>query len=73
MLEFALINYAISVLTDQKIIENIIKENGLNISNKPFVPVVPPNFVNPDSLLKMARLEPKEDRYYVESEDLYLI
>ena len=29
-MEFALINYAISVLTDQKIIENIIKENGLN-------------------------------------------
>jgi seryl-tRNA synthetase len=73
MLEYALANYAISVLTDRAIIENIIKEKWLNVSSKPFVPVIPPNFINPDVFLKMARLEPKEDRYFIESENLYLI
>lgn len=73
MLEYALANYAISLLTDQKIIDNIIRKNWLNVSNKPFMPIVPPNFINPDVFLKMARLDPKEDRYYIESENLYLI
>lgn len=73
MLEYALANYAISVLTDQEIIGDIIKKNWLKVSNKPFVPVIPPNFINPETFLKMARLEPKEDRYFVESENLYLI
>lgn len=73
LLEYALIQHATSVLMDQKILSDIIRENGLNVSDKPFIPVIPPNFINPDALLKMARLEPKEDRYYIESENLYLV
>jgi len=73
MLEYALANYATSILTDPKIIQQIVQDNNLEVSTKPFMPVIPPNFINPEVFLKMARLEPKEDRYYIESEDLYLI
>jgi seryl-tRNA synthetase len=66
MLEYALNNYAISVLTDPNIIEQIIQENHLEVSNKTFTPIIPPNFINPETFLKMARLEPKEDRYFID-------
>lgn len=38
-----------------------------------FVPIVPPIFIKPDVYQKMARLEPKEERYYIQSDDQYLI
>ncbi|OGN29723.1 MAG: serine--tRNA ligase [Candidatus Yanofskybacteria bacterium RIFCSPLOWO2_01_FULL_49_25] len=43
------------------------------IIKKGFVPVVPPIFIKPDVFQKMARLEPKEERYHIPSDDLYLI
>src|SRR3989344_1577235 len=43
------------------------------IIKRGFVPVVPPMFIKPDVYQKMARLEPKEERYYIPSDDLYLI
>src|SRR3989344_5630208 len=43
------------------------------IIKKGFVPVVPPIFIKPDVFKKMARLEPKEERYHIPSDDLYLI
>ena len=38
-----------------------------------FTPIVPPIFIKPDVFAKMARLEPKDERYYIPSDDLYLI
>ena len=43
------------------------------IIKKGFVPIVPPMFIKPDVYQKMARLEPKEERYYIPSDDMYLI
>lgn len=73
LLELALIQYAFSALTNKAIIEEIIKKNDLDLIAKPFIPVVPPVFIRPDVFQKMARLEPKEERYYIPSDDLYLI
>ncbi len=73
ILEFALVQYALSVLTDKKMIAKIIKSAKLNLEPKPFVAVVPPVMIKPDVLQKMARLEPREERYYIPSDDLYLI
>ncbi len=73
LMEFALIQYGFSVLTDEKLLKKIIKKAGLDIKPTPFIPVVPPVLIKPDVFQKMARLEPKEERYYIPSDDLYLI
>lgn len=73
ILEFALVQYCFSVLTDEKILEEIIKKNNLDVNTKSFIPIVPPVLIKKDALEKMARLEPREERYYIPSDDLYLI
>jgi len=73
ILEYALVQYAFSALTDKKILTKIIKDNKLKVESKPFIPIVPPVMIKPEVFKKMARLEPKEERYYIPSDDLYLI
>ena len=73
LLEFALVQYAFSVLTDKDILAKIIKDNKLKVEPNPFIPVVPPVMIKPDVFNKMARLEPKEEKYYIPGDDLYLI
>src|SRR3989344_948002 len=73
LMQFALIQFVLSVLTNEKMLKKIIKKNKLNISSKPFCAIVPPVFIRPDIFQKMGRLEPKDERYYIPSDDLYLI
>ena len=73
LLQFALIQLALNTLTNQSKLGAIISEAGLSVAPKPFSPIIPPVFIRPDVLDRMARLEPKEDRYYLESDDLYLV
>lgn len=73
LLEFALVQYALGVLTDQKIIESIANGVKTGYHSTPFVPVVPPVMIRPEVFARMGRLEPKEDRYYIPSDDLWLI
>ncbi len=73
LLQFALINYLLEIFTNGEILEKIVKEKNINISSKPFIPVIPPFMIKPNVYLKMARLLPKEDKYHLEVDDLYLI
>lgn len=73
LLQFALVQLVFSVLTEEKTLKKIIRKAGLNLEPKAFIPVVPPVFVKPEIMQKMARLEPKEERYYIPSDDLYLV
>lgn len=72
LLEFALMQFAFSVLTDEKQLEEIIKNNNLNIASKPFVPVIPPIMIRPEMMERMARLDP-EEMYSLEKDKLNLI
>lgn len=72
-LQFALIQFALSVLIDEKKLKKIIKKNNLGVSSRPFIPVIPPMLIRTDVFHKMARLEPKEDKYAVQNDDLYLV
>ncbi len=69
LLEFALLRLALDLLTSET--ELKIFSEGYN--NKPFVPVLPPVMIKPQVLDQMARLEPKDERYYLEKDDLFLI
>jgi seryl-tRNA synthetase len=40
---------------------------------KGFVPIIPPIFIRPEVFEKMGRLHPTAERYYIPSDDLYLI
>lgn len=68
----ALTSYGISQLTDENLLKRLIEENNLKVSSKPFVPVLPPLMIRTDVYDAMDRLEPSEDRYKIEGEDLWL-
>lgn len=68
IVQFALIQYALELLTNKSQLAKISKYNP-----KPFIPVIPPVMVKPTIFDQMARLEPKEERYYLEKDNLYLI
>src|SRR3989344_3436675 len=73
LMQFALIQYGLSVFTDEKLLKKITKNHNLNLKTTPFIPVVPPVLIRPDSMQRMARLEPKEERYYIPADDMYLV
>src|SRR3990167_5543619 len=73
LLQFALINFALSVLTDEKKLAQIAKDTKLKVSTKPFTAVIPPVLMRPEIMHQMGRLEPREERYHIESDDLYLV
>lgn len=73
LLELAVIQYTFSVLTNERMLKKISKKAKLALSSKPFKPISPPVMIRPDVFQKMDRLEPKEERYYIPSDDVYLI
>lgn len=74
LLQFALLNFLmLEVFTNAETLEKIAKDKNINVSTKPFTPVIPPFMIKPSTYLKMARLNPKEDKYHLEVDDMYLI
>ncbi len=71
-LEMALMQYGIERLGDQKFISKVIKENKLNISDKPFVPVLPPAMARTEVYESTARLDKEETTYKLADDDLWL-
>jgi seryl-tRNA synthetase len=72
LLEFALWHFALNVLTDQKVLEQIIRDNDLKVSAKPFVPVLPPAVAKKEVYEATGRLNKEEQTYKIEDEDLWL-
>lgn len=71
-LQFAIINYVIGVVTDEAALQNIAERAGLAIDTRPFTPVLPPLMIRTEPYDAMDRLEPREDRYKIEGEELWL-
>jgi len=74
-IQFALIQFVLDTLTNEHIIEKLIKDNNLNLSLKAFTPILPPVMIREDIYDQMDRLEPREDRYHIDGLDdnLWLI
>lgn len=72
LLWFALINFGWSVLTNEDVLKIIISEAKLGVSSKPFTPVLPPLMIRTEPYDMMDRLEPRDDRYKIEGEELWL-
>jgi seryl-tRNA synthetase len=71
-LQFALVQFVMDKLSDQSFIDEVIRESGLTVSNKPFLPILPPYMIRTELYDAMDRLEPRDDRYKIEDEDLWL-
>lgn len=72
LLQQAIIQFVMNSLTNQEVIQKIAAEAGLSVSTKPFVPVLPPLMIRTEPYDQMDRLEPRDDRYKIEGEELWL-
>jgi len=69
-LQLAIVQLVIDSLTSEETLKKIAQEAELNdISSKPFTPVLPPLMIRTEVFDAMDRLEPREDRYKVGSDD----
>jgi seryl-tRNA synthetase len=73
-LHFALIQFAMDVLTNEATLEEIAERAGLKgkVSTKPFVPVLPPAMVRTEVYEATGRLNKEEVTYKLEGDDLWL-
>jgi seryl-tRNA synthetase len=74
LLEFALVQFALSFLTSREHIARVLQEEKLSISEKPFIPVVPPVLIRPEAMKAMGYVERGGDEiYFLEKDNLYLV
>ena len=71
-LQFVIIQFVIDSLTNEETLAKIASDAGLNVSTKPFTPVLPPLMIRTELYDAMDRLEPRDDRYKLEDDDLWL-
>lgn len=71
-LQFAIVQFVLDTLTDEEKLREIAEVAGLHVSTKPFTPILPPYMIRTVMYDAMDRLEPSDDRYKIEDEDLWL-
>jgi len=72
LLEFALWQFAFSVLTNESVLKGIIAESKLEVSSKPFIPVLPPAVAKTSVYEATGRLNKEEQTYKLADDDLWL-
>ncbi len=73
LMQFALIQYCLNILTSEDTLQSIVTKAGLTIPVKEFIPVIPPVFIRPAIQNRMARYMAPEDHYLFPEDDLMLI
>ena len=71
-LQFAVIQFVMTTLTNERRIENIIQNNGLNVVAKPFTPILPPAMINTPAYEATSRLDAEEVTYKLADDELWL-
>jgi len=71
-LQFAIIQFVINSLSDETVIAKIAADAGIDTATTPFTPVLPPLMIRTELYDAMDRLEPRDDRYKLEDDDLWL-
>ena len=71
-LQFAIVQFVLATLGDEAIIQKLIEENNLNLTAKPFTPVLPPAVLRTEPYAASARLDAEEVTYKLEQDDLWL-
>jgi seryl-tRNA synthetase len=73
LMQFALIQLAMNVLTSRETLQKIITNAGLTVDSKPFVPVVVPVMVKKQVQIRMARFLTPEEHYLFPEEETMLV
>jgi len=71
-LQWAMMQFGLDVIGNENTLKKIIADNNLKVSSKPFTPVLPPLMIRTEPYDAMDRLEPSDDRYKIEGEELWL-
>jgi len=71
-LQFALVQFGFDVLTNEEILKEIADKAGLDVSTKPFVPMLPPTMMRTDAYKATGRLKPEEITFKLANDDLWL-
>jgi seryl-tRNA synthetase len=65
-LQFAIVQFVVDSLSSDETLKKIAQSAGLdNVSAKPFIPVLPPLMIRTEVFDAMDRLEPRDERYKV--------
>ncbi len=73
LLEMALMRFGFDTLISEETLKKIIEGAGLTVSSKPFTPVIPPILMRSQVMNRMARLDPIDERYYFEKDDMVFV
>jgi seryl-tRNA synthetase len=71
-LQFAIMQFVVQALGDEQVIKKLVEENGLSVSSKPFIPVIPPAMLRTEPYAASARLNAEEVTYKLADDDLWL-
>jgi seryl-tRNA synthetase len=71
-LQLAVVQFVINALSDEAILAKIAQNAKLDVALKPFTPILPPLMIRTELYDAMDRLEPRDDRYKLEGDDLWL-
>lgn len=71
-LQMALMQYVMTTLGDTLVLQKLIDENNLDLSPKPFTPILPPAMLRTEPYVASARLNAEEVTYKIEQDDLWL-
>lgn len=71
-MQFAIVQFVMETLGNEEIIKQLVAENNLNISTKPFTPILPPAMLRTEPYVASARLNAEEVTYKIEQDDLWL-
>lgn len=72
LLEMALWRFATDALINESTLKEIAKTAGLDVSTKPFIPILPPAAAKQSVFEATGRLNRQEQTYKIEDEDLWL-
>ncbi len=72
-LQMALIQLTFDLLGDEKTVAAVAKQAGLNVSTRPFVPVLPPVIMQREVMDRMDRLQPEDQRYLLPEDGQVLV
>ncbi|HUD10306.1 MAG TPA: serine--tRNA ligase [Candidatus Saccharimonadales bacterium] len=71
-LEFAITQWVLKTLGDERLIERLITQNNLSLVAKAFVPVLPPAVANTATYMATGRLNGEDETYKLADDDLWL-
>jgi len=71
-LQFAIMQYVMDTLADERIVRKLIDENNLDLQIKEFTPVLPPALLRTVPYVASGRLDASDVTYKLEDDDLWL-